>query len=219
MASLRSVTDVRYIPLTIGNQNIRVPAKNGENVVLTIDRNIQSYVEQTLSDKMKEIGAKKGSVLVMDPQSGKVLAMANLPTYNPEKYDEVRDAAAFNNATIMTPYEPGSVMKTFTVATGIDQGVISAKSTYNNTDSIQVGDVTIGNASKGQTGNITIQHALDWSLNTGMVTVAERLGDGQNITGDARDTMYEYLHGKFKLGDRTGSSLRASRAGELISPE
>ena len=216
---LQSVTDVSNVPLTIGDKNINKPAKNGDNIVLTVDRNIQAYSEKALAEGMKKSGATHGSVMVMDPQSGKVLAMANLPTYNPSEFFKVQDAAAFNNGTISAPYEPGSDIKTLTVATGLDKGVIQPDSTYNNTDSIKVEDRTIGNATKGQTGNITMQHALNYSLNTAMVTIAQRLGDGQSINKQARDTMYEYFHNKLGLGELTGIELAGEAPGTVISPE
>lgn len=216
---LRSVTDVSNVPLTIGKHNIETPKQDGKNVVLTIDRNVQSYAETALKNGLDRIGATNGSVLVMDPRSGKVLSMANYPTYNPEEYFKVADAEAFNNGTISTPYEPGSVIKTFTVATGIDQGVISPASTFVNTDRKTVEDIVITNATKGQTGEITMQHALNWSLNTGMVTVAERLGNGSYITKDARSTMYEYFHDRFGLGQATDIPLAGEQEGYIISPE
>ncbi len=89
----------------------------------------------------------------------------------------------------MLPYEPGSVLKTFTIATGIDKKVIDAQSTYYNTDRIKVEDRTISNALKGLTGTISMQTALNNSLNTGMVTIAQRLGDGHNINRK-RETRY-----------------------------
>lgn len=216
---LQSVTDVSNVPLTVGDKNINKPAKNGDNVVLTIDRNIQAYSEKALAEGMKKAGATHGSVMVMDPQSGKVLAMANVPTYNPGEFFKVQDAAAFNNGTISAPYEPGSDIKTLTVATGLDKGVIQPDSTYNNTDSIKVEDRTIGNATKGQTGTITMQHALNYSLNTAMVTIAQRLGDGQSINRQARDTMYDYFHNKLGLGELTGIELAGEQPGTVISPE
>lgn len=214
----RSVTDISNVPLTIGTENMEVPPEHGKNVVLSIDRNVQSYTESALRSGMKEFGATKGSVVVMDPNTGRVLAMANFPTYNPEKYHTVRDGAVFNNGVISTPYEPGSVMKAFTVATALDKGVITPKSTYNNTDYIKVEDRTITNALKGQTGTITIQHALNWSLNTGMVTIAQRLGDGRSITREARDTMYTYFHDRFGLGESTGVELAGEVSGRIIPP-
>jgi cell division protein FtsI/penicillin-binding protein 2 len=215
---LQSVTDVRDVPLTIGNRNINEPAKDGDNMVLSIDRNVQSYAEQALVAGLQRTGATHGSVLVMDPQSGKVMAMANLPTYNPAEFNKVQDGALFNNDIINAPYEPGSVIKTLTVATGIEKGVITPQSTYQNTDYITVDDRVISNATKGQTGTITIQHALNWSLNTGMVTVAQRLGDGTTITRGARDTMYDYFYNKFGLGQYTGIELGGEASGEVVSP-
>lgn len=215
---LQSVTDVSNVPLTIGNNNINRPAVNGDNVVLTIDRNVQAYAEKALLAGLQKAGATNGSVLVIDPQSGQVKAMANYPTYKPAEFNKVQDPAAFNNATITTPLEPGSVIKTFTVATGVNEGVITPESTYNNTDYIKVDDRTITNATKGQTGTITIQHALDYSLNTGMVTVAQRLGDGKSITKGARDTMYKYDHDKFGFGELTGIELAGEQKGDLVSP-
>lgn len=215
---LQSVTDVSNVPLTIGDNNINKPAKNGDNIVMTIDRNVQAYAEKALAKGLKESGATNGSVMVMDPQSGKVMAMANLPTYNPGEYNKVTDVAAFNNDTISAPYEPGSDIKTLTVATGLDKGVIQPDSTYNNTDNIKVEDRNITNATKGQTGNITMQHALNYSLNTGMVTIAQRLGDGNSINRAARDTIYGYFHDKFRLGELTGIELAGEQPGIIIPP-
>ena len=216
---LKTVTDVSSVPLTIGNDNVSIPAKNGTNEVLSIDRNVQAHVEQALQDGLNRTGAKKDSVLVMDPNTGRILAMANLPSYNPGEYNQVTDVSQFNNDTISAPYEPGSDVKTLTMATGIDKGVVKPTDTYNNTDHIQVGDVTISNATLGHTGNITFQTALNFSLNTGFVTVAERLGDGTNITKSARDIMYDYFHNHFGLGSLTGIELANESAGTVISPE
>jgi len=215
---LQSVTDVSNVPLTIGNKNINQPAKNGDNIVMTIDRNIQAYSEKALAAGLERTKATHGSVMVMDPQSGKVLAMANLPTYKPAEYNKVQDATAFNNGTVSAPYEPGSDVKTLTMAVGLDKGVVGPNSTYNNTDSIKVEDRTITNATKGQTGNITFQHALNYSLNTGFVTVAQRLGDGSNITLQARNIMYDYFHNKFGLGEVTGIEVANEAHGTVISP-
>jgi cell division protein FtsI/penicillin-binding protein 2 len=215
---LQSVTDVNDIPLTIGNHNIDKPAVDGVNEVLSIDPSVQSYTEQALANGLKRIGAAKGSVVVLDPQTGKILAMANLPTFDPSKFGETQNIAAFNNAVVSAPYEPGSDMKTLTMATGIDKGVVDANSTYVNTDHIQVDDVTISNATLGQTGTITIQHAMNWSLNTGFVTVAMRLGDGTSINLQARDTMYDYFHNRFHLGELTGVEVGGEVAGTIIPP-
>ena len=215
---LKTVTDVRSVPLTIGDKNIKQPAKNGDNMVLTIDRNIQAATEKALLDGVGRTGATNASAIILEPTTGKVLAMANLPTYDPSQLDQLTNIAALNNNTISNPYEPGSDIKTFTVATGIDTAAITPESTYINTDSIRVEDITIGNATKGQTGEISMQHALTWSLNTGMVTIAQRLGDGNSINRRARDTMYDYLHNRFRLGKITGVELANEASGVIVSP-
>jgi len=217
--NLETVTDVSDIPLTIGDRNVRNPAVDGKDIVMSLDRNVQSHAEKALADGLQRTGATRGSVLIMNPNNGQVLAMANLPTYNPGKYFEVQDASAFNNETISAPYEPGSDVKTFTMATGIDKNVVKASDTFNNTDTIKVEDRTIGNATKGKTGTITFQTALAFSLNTGFVTVAQRLGDGKNINRTARDTMYEYFHDRFRLGQLTGIELSNEAKGIIISPD
>ena len=215
---LQSVTDVNDIPLTIGNHNINKPAKDGVNEVLSIDPSIQSYTEEALANGLKRTGATRGSAVILDPQTGKILAMANLPTFDPSKINEVQNNAAFNNGVVSAPYEPGSDMKTLTMATGIDKGVVDANSTYNNTDHIQVDDVTISNATLGQTGTITLQHAMNWSLNTGFVTVAMRLGGGTSINLQARDTMYDYFRNRFHLGELTGVEVGGEVKGTIIPP-
>jgi cell division protein FtsI/penicillin-binding protein 2 len=216
---LETVTDVSDVPLTVGGRNIREPAEDGKNVVLSIDRNIQSKVEQALVKGVKRSRATDASVVVMDPNTGRVMAMANFPTYDPAEYYKVKDGALFNNGAISAPYEPGSDVKTYTMAAAIDKGVAKASDTYNNTDYIKIEDRTITNASKGRTGVISFQTALTWSLNTGFVTLAQRLGDGKSITKTARETMYEYFHDRLGLGQMTGIELANEQKGIIISPE
>lgn len=216
---LETVTDVSDVPLTIGDRNIRKPAQDGKNLVMSIDRNIQSKVEQALAAGLARSRATDASVVVMDPMSGRVMAMANLPTYNPAQYYTVTDGAVFNNGAVSAPYEPGSDVKTYTMATAIDQNVATAQDTYNNTDYIKVDDRTITNATKGHTGIISFQTALTWSLNTGFVTLAQRLGNGHEITRAARDTMYEYFHDRLGLGQLTGIELANEQKGIIISPD
>ena len=214
---LKTVTDVSGVPLTIGSRDIDTPAEDGKNVVLSIDRNIQAQAEKILKNKLESSGAKDGSVIVMDPQTGKVMAMANYPTYNPAEFSTVTDASVFTNGTTTSAYENGSVIKSLTMAMGIDTGVASPSDTYYNKDFVEIEDRTIKNAVLGHTGMITFQTAMNYSLNTGMVEIASRLGGGQ-INKTARDTMYNYYHDRFGLGEKTGVEVYEEK-GTVISPE
>ena len=214
---LKTVTDVSGVPLTIGSRDIDTPAEDGKNVVLSIDRNIQAQAEKILKNKLESSGAKDGSVIVMDPQTGKVMAMANYPTYNPAEFSTVTDASVFTNGTTTSAYENGSVIKSLTMAIGIDTGVVSPSDTYYNKDFVEIEDTTINNAVLGHTGMITFQTAMNYSLNTGMVEIASRLGGGQ-INKTARDTMYNYYHDRFGLGEKTGVEVYEEK-GTVISPE
>lgn len=216
---LETVTDVSDVPLTIGDRNIREQAQDGDDIVLSIDRNVQAKVEEALKAGAERTGADNASAIVMDPNSGRVLAMANLPDYDPAVYYSVEDVALFNNAVVSTPYEPGSVLKTYTLATGLDKNVIKPDTTFYNTDSIVIGQWNIQNFTRGITGNITMQTALEWSLNTGFVTIGQRLGDGSSINQGARNTMYEYFHDRLGLGQLTGIQLANEAAGTLASPD
>ena len=215
---LRSVTDVRNVPLTVGKDNIRVEPKSGENIVLTIDRNIQSYAEEALKSGLDKASATEGSVLIMNPNTGQVLAMANYPTYDPAEYSKVEDASVFMNQTTMVPNEMGSIMKSFTIATGLDKGAITPQSTYMNTDCIEVADRTMCNATKGFGGVTDIQGIITNSLNVGTITVGRRLGNGSQIDLSARQILYEYYHDRFGLGEKTGIEI-AEEQGYIYPPD
>lgn len=216
---LQSVTDISSVPLTIGDSYIDEPAIDGDNVVLSIDRNIQSKTELVLKSSIETFGANQASAIVMNPKNGQIMAMANYPSYDPSKLSSITDLSVLNNDVVSYIYEPGSIIKPFTMAIGIDKGVITPEMTYNNTDYIRVQDRTIQNFTKGHTGEISFQTALNWSLNTGFVTIAQKLGDGNNINRSARDTMYEYYFNRFGFGKKTNIEVAGEVEGILWSPE
>lgn len=215
---LETVTDVSDVPLTVGDRNIREPAKDGDNLVLTIDRNVQAKIEEVVRAHAQKLDADLVSAVVMDPQTGKVMGMANTPSYNPAEYNKVSDPALFNNAVISKVFEPGSTIKTFTMSAAIDTNAAKATDTFINTDSIRIDDYVIGNASRGHTGRITFQTALEWSLNTGFVTLGMRMGNGTSINQTARNTIYEYFHNRFRLDQKTGIELAGESNGRIVAP-
>lgn len=215
---LKTVKDVNNIPLTIGDDNIRVAAKDGQNLVLTIDRNVQSKVEQILANAMNEYGAAHASALVMNPMNGKILAMANMPTYNPADYGNVEDATEYWNYVLEDAYEPASVCKTFTFAAGVEEGVMTPETTYVNNGYTTVDGWEIANAEKGQLGTITMQTALNYSLNTGSMQALMWLGGNPSeINQKGREKLYEYYHDRFGFGEATGIELIES-TGLIVGP-
>ncbi len=214
---LKTITDVSKIPLTIGNDIVKKKPKNGENIVLTIDRNIQFQAERVLKAHLKKLEAKEGSMLIINPQNGHVLAMANYPDYNPAEREKVKDMTVFSNFTTMSPYEAGSVVKSFTTTMGVDTDTIKPMDTYDNKDCVMVYDRKICNVMRGMNGPTTFQDALRNSLNTGMIEILRRMGNGK-IDKNSRKIMYDYFNNKFRFGYPTKIEL-PERISGLISPD
>ena len=216
---LKTVKDVNNIPLTIGDDNVRVPAKNGKNLVLSVDRNIQYAAEKALVNGVRRSRVGHASAVVMDPRTGQIWAMANYPSYNPAEYSKVKDAALFQNDIVSSPYEPASVCKTFTFAAAIDKGVLSPDTTYTNTGETVVDGWPIRNASQVHFGKINMQTAFSWSFNTGS-TQALRLmgGNSDDINRQGKKILYDYYHDHFGLGEYTGIELVESK-GIIIPPD
>ena len=217
---LQAVTDVRRIPLTIGKDSVRKPVKNGDNLVLTVDRNIQTQTEQFLKTGLERAKATKGSVVVMNPQNGNVLAMANYPTYDPAKYQSVEDYAVFQNGVVSQPYENGSVMKTLTVGAGLDSGAVTVSSTFNDSSGcVQVADRRICNVEEDPNlPNASMEDVLRYSLNTGVVHVLSQMGGG-SINQQARNTLYRYFHDQYRFGQLTGIEQAGESRGTIIAPD
>ena len=215
---LQSVTDVRNVPLTVGKNNMRIEAKSGDNLALTVDRNVQSQAELALKKGIEAANATEGSVVIMNPKNGQILALANYPTYNPAEFNKQKNAAVFMNSASMVPFEPGSIIKSFSFATAIDKGAVTPSSTYNNTDCIKVADRTMCNALRGLNGTTTIQGAFNNSLNVGTITAIRKLGNGSQINLAARQVLYEYYHDKFGFGQKTGIEL-GEASGYIYPPD
>ena len=216
---LKTVKDVNNIPLTIGDENVKIPAVDGKNIVLSIDRNIQNKAEQILANKLKEYKISHGTMIVMDPGNGQVLAIASLPNYDPENYGKVEDAEVFQTNATMDAYEVASMCKTFAFAAAIDMGKMTPKSTYRNTGSVLIDGWTIKNASMRHLGTLTMQQALNYSLNTGSIQALRWLGDSNTeITKVGKERLYDYYHNKFWLGKYTGIEI-AESPGYIVAPD
>lgn len=207
---LKTVTDVNNVALSIGDDNVRVPAKDGTNIVLTIDRNIQKKTEEILAGVAEEYGSR-AAALIMNPNTGEIMAIANVPTYDPANYGKVEDASIFLDAPLEVPYEPASICKTFAFSATIDQGKMTAGSTFTNTGEITVDGWPIKNVWKGAYGVVDMTTALRYSLNTGSVQALYWLGGSNSeITQTGKDLLYDYYYNHFGLGQYTGIELYES---------
>ena len=217
---LKAITDVNGVPLSLDDAtNVAIQPKDGENTVLSVDRNIQAQAESALVEGLKRANATKGSVIVMDPNTGAVKAMANLPTFDPAKYYAVGDNAyeKFQNRVVSDQYEAGSVIKVLTVAAGLDSKVISEDTRFNNTGSVQVDDAKISNVEQDVNGSRSMTDILKYSLNTGVVYVLSQLGGG-DINAQARERLYSYFTDHYQFGAQTGIEQGGESTGSIYGP-
>lgn len=171
---LEAEQDVFGQQIALGKRQ-NVDPENGLDVVLTIDRAIQYQVEKALKEAVETHRADKGSVIVMDPETGKIIAMAQYPNFDPNNYNTA-ELELFNNMNTSQVYEPGSVFKVVTMAAGIDAGVVAPSTTYTDPGEVQVSDRIIKNSDKVSHGVQTMTQVLEKSLNTGAIFVVQKLG-------------------------------------------
>lgn len=179
-----------------GNGTEFAPAKHGNQLLLTIDRSIQMQAERVLEKVVKDHVADSGCVVVMEPKTGAILAMASNPSYDPNEYNKVTDQNVFNSQCTSS-YEPGSVFKAVTMAAGIDEGLVHPDTTYTDTGSVVVDGYTIKNSDNKAHGVQTMTQVLEESLNTGVIFVQNKLGNGRFL---------EYVK-RFGFGEATGVDM------------
>jgi cell division protein FtsI/penicillin-binding protein 2 len=180
---------------------------DGSNIVLTIDRTLQAYVCTRLAAWVKEHSAESGSVVMLNPSTGAVLAMCGVPDFDPNAYGKAADASAYNNSTIWNAYEPGSVMKTVTMAGAIDSGAVMPTTTFNDPGEERYGEMIVRNSDHISHGIQTMVDVLDKSLNTGAIFAMRK-------TGIAKFQSYVNAFG---FGVRTGIELDTESPGNLSS--
>ncbi|MBI3304967.1 penicillin-binding protein 2 [Candidatus Parcubacteria bacterium] len=198
--------DARLGRLFTGAQQFTA-AQAGADLLLTVDQNVQFKTEEILGAVMKRWQATRGTALVLEPKTGKVLALANAPAFNPNRYGAVSDSDVFLNYALQARFEPGSIFKPITMAAGIDAGVITPSTVYRDTGERTFGQYTIRNFDLKARGVQTMTQVIERSLNTGAVFVEELLG---------REHFREYLE-RFGFGKKTGVDLTGEIAGDLAN--
>lgn len=195
------------VNISLLSERQSVVAQGGADLVLTIDRTIQHTTERHLARGIQQYGARGGTIIVMDPRTGAVLAMASLPCYDPGKFFDV-DESLLLNPIVSRQYEPGSVMKLITVAAALDAGIVTPNSTYYDAGVLEVGGHRTVNWDRSAPGAVDMTTLLARSLNVGAATLATWMGPEQ---------YYEYMR-RFGFGRPTGIDLMAETAGLMPLP-
>jgi len=184
---------------------------DGTSLILTIDREIQAAMESLLDSTLESSGAESGTIVVLDPKTGEILAMATTPRLDLNKYwryDEVFKKDTPFNRAISQAYEPGSVYKVLSMASALDKGAVKPDTTFLDTGIIEVGGVQIYNWNRGVWGPQDMQGCLQHSLNVCLSWVATQLG--------AKD-FYAYMQA-FSIGHQTGVDMAGETPGRLKVP-
>ncbi|MEX0934669.1 MAG: penicillin-binding protein 2, partial [Candidatus Saccharimonadales bacterium] len=211
-------TDANGVPIATSD-NIQIEPQHGDDIVLTIDRNIQAKVESVLRSSVDSMRARSAHVVVMDPNSGRILAMANYPTYDPNNYTEVEDYHRFINVTSSDLFEPGSGFKVFTMAAGLEAGVVDKDETFDDSSGlVRVADAVIRNVGIPHSSSRSMTEVITNSVNTGAVYVLKKFGGGE-INLEARRGLYNYFANRFRLTEATGIEQPAEPNMSMVDPD
>lgn len=181
------------------------PAVDGGDLVLTIDRTVQYIACKKLKEGVEKHQADGGSVVIIHPSTGRIIAMCGTPDFNPNAYRKAENIADYNNPAIFTAYESGSVFKPIAMAAALDVGVVTPTTLYNDLGEEKVDDYTIRNSDLKAHGLNTMTQVLEKSLNTGMIFVMRQMG---------QDTYKRYIE-QFGFGQTTGIELDTESAGTI----
>lgn len=181
------------------------PSAHKGSIITSIEPSVQRRLEDTLDEVFATYTPKLLGGIVMDPQTGEIVAMGVRPTFDPNTYNTVPDQGVFSNPLIEGSYEMGSIMKPLTMAAGIDVDAITRTTTYNDTGCIERSGKKICNYDGKARGVVSMQEVLNQSLNTGATFVADKMG--HNIFG-------EYVHA-YGLGEKTGIDLPNEATGNI----
>ena len=201
---VKALTDQNNVPLLATGDNVQIDPIDGQDVVLTIDVSMQRQLETILKQGLENARSESGSAIIIDPNTGAVRAMANYPSFDPAKFAEVEDASLFQNASVSSTLEPGSIMKTLTTAAALDAGVISEGQSYYDPGSFNIDGATVTNVVESAgIGTRTIADILRLSLNTGATWLLTQMGDGE-LNQQGREVWHDYMVNHYQLGKRTG---------------
>ena len=187
-----------------GSERVSVEAKSGTSVRLTIDRDVQWVAQNAISQAVSASRAQSGTVIVMDPKTGAILAQASAPTFDPSISSSIT-LEKLKNPAVQEVYEPGSTGKVITVAAALEEGLVSPESVFTIPYKMKVADQYFHDHEKHPTQRLTTAGVLAVSSNTGSIQIGQKLG---------KDVLYDYLR-KFGIGESTNSKLPGESTGIL----
>lgn len=201
---LKSQKDAFGRWLLLGDYDL-APARDGSDIYLTLDQNIQYIAEQKLKAVAEKWGADGGSVIIMEPKTGAIRAMASLPDFNPNEYNKVENIEDFMNPCVQQVYEPGSIFKPITMAAALDSGKATPETSFTDIGSVTINGYNITNSQDKTYGLSTMTNVLEKSINTGVVFVQRLMG---------ADIFEKYVRA-FGFDKPTGVDLIGEVAGNL----
>jgi cell division protein FtsI (penicillin-binding protein 3) len=187
-----------------GSEEVKVEAKSGTSIRLTIDRDVQWVAQNAINEAVASSRAKSGTVVVMDPKTGHILAQASAPTFDPNNSATIT-LEKLRNPAVQEVYEPGSTGKVITVAAALEEKKVTPETVFTIPYSMRIYDRTFSDHEKHPVQRLTTTGLLAVSSNTGSIKIGNMLG---------QDTLYKYLR-KFGIGESTDSKLPGESAGIL----
>lgn len=204
---LRLTTDSNNVPIFDSALEKVLPDKE-KSVRLTIDSTIQYIAEKGLDDIMKNNKPEGAAIIIMNPKTGEILAMASRPNFDPNDYGKA-NKEAYKNRAVVNLYEPGSTFKSLMASAALDAGTWTESKTYKDVGYVQVDDRVISNWDDSGMGTVTLKEILKFSINTGMVAIGLNTG-GKILTSYAE---------KYGFGKQTGIELPGEGEGILFNPD
>ncbi len=201
--SLQLEKDVQGSAILVGNTK-RIEAEDGRSLLLWTDRTVQQIAEKRLSEGIRKYGAKAGTVTIMDPQTGGILAVVSRPSYDPASYQSF-DKSLYKNPIVSQSYEPGSTFKVLVMSGALNERSVTPDTKVDENAPVPIDDYVIHTWNDSYHGPITMAQILEYSSNVGMVYVEQKMG---------KKILLKYLHA-FGIGMPTGIDLQEESSPEL----
>lgn len=201
--------DVAGRRISVGAASALIPVEHGADVVLTVDRVLQTIAEEIARKGREQFKADRAQIVILDPNTGALLALAAFPTFDPNDPGAIRDVRVYQDPVIADLFEPGSVFKPLVMAAALEHGLVQPDTITVDAGPIRIGPYTINTYDGRHHGRLTMTEVLEQSNNIGMVWVAQQVGT---------DRLYQFLR-RLGIGDRTGLPLATEAAASMPPPD